>query len=73
MLCVLQDAVRGDHGEVVSLLIKHGGQVGGLHAEAASVGRLGLTAAAALVSIQFVVPGATQSATDAGDTTADWP
>lgn len=24
----LQDAVRGDHGEVVSLLIKHGGQVG---------------------------------------------
>jgi hypothetical protein len=23
----MQDAVRGDHGEVVSLLIKHGGQV----------------------------------------------
>lgn len=23
----LEDAVRGDHGEVVSLLIRHGGQV----------------------------------------------
>lgn len=27
----LEDAVRGDHGEVVSLLIKHGGQVRSLN------------------------------------------
>ena len=29
VVCGMQDAVRGDHGEVVSLLIKHGGQVSG--------------------------------------------